>query len=136
LALNSATGVISGTPSTAAGAPTFTVTLTDADSKTATTSYTLTVAAAPSVSTLSLPDGEIGAPYSQTVVGTGGTTPYAWTVTTGSLPVGLALNSATGVISGTPSTTGAPTFTVTLTDADGQTATRSLTSSRSAPIRR
>jgi hypothetical protein len=124
--LNSATGVISGTPSTA-GAPTFTVTLTDADNKTATESLTLTVAADPSVTSTTVADGEVGVPYNQSLAGAAGTAPYSWTVTAGSLPTGLSLDSAIGVISGTPSTAGAPTFTVTLTDADSQTAEQSYT---------
>ncbi|HEX3842240.1 MAG TPA: putative Ig domain-containing protein, partial [Acidimicrobiales bacterium] len=126
LTLNSATGVISGSP-TAAGSPTFTVTLTDANSQTSTKVFTVVVAAVPSITTPSLPSGEVGVAYSQTLAGTGGATPYAWSVTTGSLPAGLTLNSATGVISGSPTTAGSPTFTVTLTDANNQTATHSYT---------
>jgi hypothetical protein len=126
LSLDSSTGVISGTPS-AGGAPTFTVTFTDAAGGTATQTYTLTVLVGPSVTTATLPDGEVGVPYSQTVVGSGGSTPYAWSVTAGSLPAGLTLDSSTGIISGTPSTAGAPTFTVTLTDATRKTATQSYT---------
>ena len=62
------------------------------------------------------------------MAGTGGTTPYAWSVTTGILPSGLTLNAATGVISGTVGASAvSETFTVKLTDADGVTATKSLT---------
>jgi hypothetical protein len=126
LSLNAATGLISGTPTTA-GSPTFTVTLTDANSTTATQSYTLTVVANPSITTTSVPGGEVGAPYSQTLVGTGGTAPLTWSVTTGALPAGLTLNASTGVISGSPTTAGSPTFIVTLTDANGKKATQSYT---------
>ncbi len=123
LTLNGATGVISGTP-TGSGS-TFTVTLTDAANQTATQAYTVSILAAPSITTTTLPGGEVGAAYSQTLVGTGGSTPYAWSVTAGSLPAGLTLNGATGVISGTPTGSGSSTFTVTLTDAANQTATQS-----------
>ncbi|HEX3841824.1 MAG TPA: putative Ig domain-containing protein [Acidimicrobiales bacterium] len=126
LTLNAATGVISGTP-TGSGPASFTVTLTDANGKTDTKSYAPTILAAPAITTTTLPSSEVGAPYSQTLAGTGGTTPYAWSVTTGSLPAGLTLDAATGVISGTPTNSGSPTFTVTLTDANGKTATQTYT---------
>jgi hypothetical protein len=53
------------------------------------------------VSTSTLPAGTIGTSYSQTLAATGGTTPYTWSKTTGSLPAGFTLSTA-GVISGTP----------------------------------
>ena len=55
--------------------------------------------------------------------------PYTWAVTTGSLPAGLTLNGSTGVISGTPTSSGS-TFTVTVTDSETptpQTASKQLT---------
>ncbi len=131
LTLNAATGVISGTP-TGSGS-TFTITVTDAANQTATHGYTVGILAAPSITTTTLPGGEVGAAYSQPVVGTGGSTPYAWSVTAGSLPAGLTLNSATGVISGTPTGSGSSTFTVTLTDAANQTATQAYTVGILAP---
>ncbi|HVB93314.1 MAG TPA: putative Ig domain-containing protein, partial [Acidimicrobiales bacterium] len=87
----------------------------------------VTILANPSITTSSLPDGEVGVAYSQTLAGTGGKIPYTWAVTTGSLPAGLTLNGATGDISGTPTASGPVTFTITLTDAYGQTATQSYT---------
>ncbi|MGA2715689.1 MAG: protease pro-enzyme activation domain-containing protein [Bryobacteraceae bacterium] len=80
------------------------------------------VAPAITVSTLSLPAGITGTTYSQTLTATGGVgPPYTWTLS-GSLPPGLALNQATGVISGTPTTvTGSPFFfSVTATDSAGK----------------
>ena len=50
-----------------------------------------------------LPGGSIGAAYSYTLTATGGTPPYSYSVTAGTLPTGLGLNGATGLISGTPS---------------------------------
>jgi len=63
--------------------------------------------------------------YSETLEATdvdGGAITYA--VTTGSVPTGLSLNSATGVISGTPTGTSDETFTVTATDAGGNSSPR------------
>lgn len=82
--------------------------------------------AALSVSTTTLPNGTIGVAYSQTLAATGGTSPYTWAVTVGTLPAGLTLAGATGVISGTPTTAATSTFTVTVTDASSATASQSL----------
>ena len=75
---------------------------------------TITVAApvvAPTITTASLPAGTVGTAYSQTLAATGGTQPYSWTVSVGTLPVGLSLSTA-GVISGTPTTAAISNFTV------------------------
>ena len=50
-----------------------------------------------------------------TLAATGGTTPYTWSVSAGSLPAGLTLTAETGVISGTPTTAATSTFTVART---------------------
>jgi hypothetical protein len=65
---------------------------------------------------------------------TGGMTPYTWSISSGSLPAGLPLNSSTGVISGTPSLAGTSTFTVQAMDANGATGTKSLSISIYAPL--
>ena len=78
-----------------------------------------------SVTTTTLPTGTIGATYSQTLAATGGTTPYTWTRKSGTLPAGLTISTA-GVISGTPTTAGAKTFTVQVKDKAAKTATKSL----------
>jgi hypothetical protein len=123
LSLSSA-GVITGTAGTP-GTSGFTAKVTDADSNTATASLSLTVTLNLAVTTVSLPDGTTGAAYSQALTATGGTAPYSWSVSAGSLPAGLTLPSG-GTISGTPTTAGTSSFTVVVTDTDGNTATQAL----------
>ncbi|PYT96339.1 MAG: hypothetical protein DMG36_00620, partial [Acidobacteria bacterium] len=83
------------------------------------------------ISTTSLPAGMVGQGYSAQLNGTGGTTPYAWTVASGALPAGLTLSSS-GVISGVPSAAGASTFSAKVTDMNLQTAQQSLSITTSA----
>jgi len=78
-----------------------------------------------SVTTASLPQGRVYTTYKQTLAASGGAPAYTWAKTSGSLPNGLSLSTA-GVISGKPTRTGTYTFTVEVTDAQGQTATKSL----------
>lgn len=95
-------------------------------------SYTVPLDTAPPViQPTSIPDGTAGTGYSQTLTAIDGTPPYKkWSVTSGSLPPGLSLDPATGVISGTPTQTGTYSFTVQVTDSsdsilysEGRTAT-------------
>ena len=77
------------------------------------------------LSPATLPDGNVGSAYNQTIVATGGTAPYTYAVSSGTLPSGLTLDSATGVISGTPDTAGTSNFNITATDNVGCTGTKS-----------
>ena len=125
LSLNSGTGVISGTP-TASGTSSFTVQVTDANSQNATMGLSIMIATPPSITTTTLSAGVQNLSYSTTLVANGGTTPYTWSITSGTLPSGLGLNSSTGVISGTPTVLGTSSFTVQVTDANSQSATQGL----------
>lgn len=62
-----------------------------------------------------LPNGRQGEFYNQQLQASGGTSPYTYALTNGSLPSGLTLN-ANGQISGTPTATGTFNFTVQVTD--------------------
>ncbi|MEY9964951.1 hypothetical protein ABIA33_002993 [Streptacidiphilus sp. MAP12-16] len=76
-----------------------------------------TPAAAPLAFTRTqLGTGTVGTPYTAQLAGTGGITPYTWSIVQGALPAGLTLNAATGAISGTPTARGAAHFTVELSD--------------------
>ena len=115
----STAGVISGTPK-ASGSSSFTVTVKDSaaspQSVTGSESIAVAVAVIPiQLTTSSLPGGTVSTAYSATLTASGGTSPYTWSVVSGSLPAGLNLSTA-GVISGTPTTTGTSAFSVQVKD--------------------
>lgn len=71
----------------------------------------VTTGVPPIITTTSLPEGERNKTYRVTLTATG-TTPITWSIISGSLPAGLSLNPATGVIAGMPQTSGQLKFTV------------------------
>lgn len=77
------------------------------------------VRAQPTILPGSLPQGQVGVPYTATLVAAPVTPPCTWTITSGSLPPGLTLDVATGTISGTPTTAGTYTFFAKVTDSIG-----------------
>ncbi len=79
-----------------------------------------------SISPASLPDGQIGVIYNQTLTVSNGNPPYIWSVISGALPGGLSLNTATGTITGTPTASGTFNFTVQVADITGSVASLSL----------
>ena len=118
------TGILSGTP-TAGGTFGFTVQVVGGG-QTATKALSITVSwPAVNITTTSLPDGTTGSAYSETLAAVGGDGSYTWAVSVGSLPAGLSLAPASGVISGTPTTPGTSAFTVQVTSG-GLTATAAL----------
>lgn len=78
------------------------------------------------ITTTSLPDGTVGTAYNQAVAAENGTTPYTWSIISGALPDGLALNATSGVISGTPTVANPFNFTVQVEDAALDTDTQAL----------
>jgi hypothetical protein len=127
LSLNTSTGAISGT-SSGPGTFAFTITATDAHGYIGSQSYSLTPTAPTFVfAPTSLSAATVYTAYSQTMTVTGGVSTYTYAKTSGTLPTGLSLSSG-GVLSGTISTSGqAGTYalTVTATDHDGFTGTKS-----------
>ncbi len=85
-----------------------------------------TICPAITVNPPTLPSGVVGVAYSQTITATGGTGAYSFAVTGGTLHPDLTLTSG-GLLSGTPTTSGTWTFTITATDANGCTGFRVYT---------
>jgi hypothetical protein len=117
-------------PDTLSGSPTqqgtfpFTVTATDANGCTGSTTYSLVVTC-PTI-TITNPataTGTVSAAFSQTFTQSGGALPVTFSLGSGTLPAGLTLDSATGVVSGTPTQSGSFPVTVKATDANGCTGT-------------
>ncbi|MFN7562541.1 MAG: beta strand repeat-containing protein, partial [Prosthecobacter sp.] len=109
----SAGGVLSGTPTAANGAGTpLTFRVTDAYGCTGTRSMTLKICPVVTLASLST-SATVGGAYSSSVAASGGVAPYVYAVTSGTLPVGLSLNTTTGAVTGTPTSTATRTFTIT-----------------------
>ena len=90
-------------------------------------------AAAPSITTDTLPNGKVGEAYSQTLTADG-TTPITWGIDSGNLPADLTLDETTGEISGTPTAEGTAKFTVKATNSAGSdTKELSIAIAKAAP---
>lgn len=118
----SSAGSVSGTP-TAANTFDFDVRVADAAGRTTQLKTAITVVQPPTITTSSLPNGTVQQAYNHTVQATGGNAPYTWSVT-GSLPSGLQFNA--GSLSGTPTASGTSSITLRVVDAQGSSATRTL----------
>jgi hypothetical protein len=132
ISLGASTGALSGTP-TSAGTWAFTITARDqvntanADSK----ALSITVGGTPlSIPTGPLPSATVNVSYSAQLQASGGTAPYSWTIVSGVLPNGLSLNAGSGVISGSPLSSGSWNFTVQVSDSNSP----QLTSSKALSI--
>lgn len=114
-----------------------TVTATSVADTNKSASVQITVAPAPAVTTTSFADGNQGTAYSATINASGGTGPYSWSVSAGSLPAGLSLGSSTGnsvTITGTPTAQATSNFTIKVMDAAGLSATQALSITVGPPL--
>jgi hypothetical protein len=120
---------IAGTP-TQAGVFNFTIEVLENSGSIDTQSFSITIDPSISISTTTLPTGVVGSSYSQNIDAAGGTAPYTWAITVGTLPPGLTLGTSTTnqvTISGTPTQDGDFTFTLEVQDDLAQIATQQLT---------
>jgi hypothetical protein len=127
LTLNTTTGQISGTPTTA-GEFHFWAVWTDIQGLVGyPTEFIIRILPATLTITTNspLPNATVGVSYSQTFAVTGGSSPYTWS-STGILAPGLSL-SAAGVLSGTATQGGSFSFTVRAADAQGQSTSKAFT---------
>ena len=119
MTLNATTGLISGTP-TVGGTFNWTVTVTNfqgdtSDPISCTTTINIAITCPPATT------ANIFEPYSSNSGISGQTNPVTWSITSGSLPTGLTLNTSTGNIQGTPTALGAFTFNLHVVDTNGAT---------------
>ena len=125
LTLNSGNGIVSGIPTTA-GISTFVAQWADSQGLIFPNTFSIAIVAPTLTITTSspLPNATAGSAYSQAFAVTGGISPYTWSISSGTPPSGLTL-SAAGVLSGTPTQSGAFSFTVRV-DASGAFATKAF----------
>ena len=131
LSVNSGTGLISGTPKTAATSTVTLKAINGGGTGTATLTLTINKPAVPVITSASTASGTVGSAFSYQITATN--TPSSYGAT--GLPAGLSVNSGTGLISGTPTT--AATSTVTLKAINGGgtgTATLTLTINKPVPV--
>ena len=133
VSFNSRTGTISGTP-VRSGQSAVVFAVSDHSqpaSETATASLTFEITAIAgrslTITGLALPNGQVSQMYDTSVTASGGTAPYTWSISSGSLPSGLDLASASGEINGTPNANGEYQFTLKVIDSSvtQQSATQS-----------
>jgi len=123
LELNTSSGLISGTPTTA-GVFTFFPTVSDSalppQHAASTAGVTISILAVAPLQAVTppLPAGAVATGYTANLVAKGGVTPYTWSITGGQLPSGLKLNPTTGIISGIPILATTSNFSVQVEDAN------------------
>jgi hypothetical protein len=118
-------GLLSSTSTTAGGPVTFTAQVSDG-THTVSGTFSVTISSSMAITTTTLPAaGLAGSSYTATLLASGGSGTYTWSVTSGATSlsaIGLSINSSTGVLSGTL-IAGSASFTVTATDATNSSLT-------------
>jgi Putative Ig domain len=125
-------GLITGTPTTS-GEVAFEARATDQSGQSTISALSIDVAPPPELTILSpgaLPMAAVGVPYRYEFKASAGTPPYTWAKKKkkkfGAFPDGISL-SPDGILSGTPTTQGASSFTVIVSDLNDKQATKPLT---------
>lgn len=130
----STSGLFTAPQTSAATKVTVTATSVADSSASATANVSVTPAVTLSMEMAKLPSGTAGTPYSSSLAVTGGTTPYNFQITSGSLPEGLYLDRSSGLISGMTLQSGSFPFTATVTDANSAKVTGSMSLTINASI--
>ncbi|MGB7584225.1 MAG: Ig domain-containing protein [Terriglobales bacterium] len=114
----SGSGVIAGTPTASGNFGALVFQVVDTNSvKALSGQLDIHTATAPGVVTAFLPMDNAGTPYSFNLQANGGTLPYTWSLRSGTLPLGLSFNPATGTIIGTPTSPTISALVFQVTDA-------------------
>lgn len=122
LSSNTVSSVTYTAPAATSSSQTITITATSNADPTKTGSATVTVPAMPTVTTSSLAAATVGTAYTTTLAGSGGISPYKWSLKSGTLPASMSLTAA-GVLSGTAMATDAGSYNLTVQLTDSGTAT-------------
>lgn len=128
ISLGASSGIISGTP-TKAESESISVRVTDSVGNTTTKTFSMTIASNLAISTSSpLPGATTGTLYSTTIAASGGSGAYTWSITSNTPNTGgwSSINASTGAISGTPGTAETESIVVKVTDAAGNTASKTF----------
>ena len=127
IGFDAAAGTLSGTPSAAGASGSLAFGAREANGGTATATLGFTIFPTLTLSASIPSNGGVGTAFSGLLQSAGGKAPVTFSVSGGQLPPGLAVSAGTGAISGTPTTTGTFTATLSATDANGAVATTTTT---------
>ena len=128
VSFDSSTNTISGTP-TKVGSYPIVVTTTDASGNKTTTSFTIQVVdkTAPMVTAINNQSKEVNTPIDKITIEATDNSGHAVTNKVSGLPTGVTFDSATNIITGTPTKVGSYPITITTTDAEGNATTTNFT---------